>query len=160
MNMEKDIQLKILDKRIGEEFPLPGYATEGAAGVDLRAMLHTPLEIEPGQTHLIPTGVAIYIGDPGVAAIILWGAAATAMPPLLQSAAMRHCPDDPDGASGLYVAAFQVGIMAGSLGGGVFYQHGGVPVMITASAALILAALSCLVVSRGLFPGRPPTSEK
>lgn len=69
--MEKDIQLKILDKRIGEEFPLPGYATEGAAGVDLRAMLHTPLEIEPGQTHLIPTGVAIYIGDPGVAAIIL-----------------------------------------------------------------------------------------
>lgn len=96
----------------------------------------------------------------GAAAIILWGAAATAMPPLLQSAAMRHCPDDPDGASGLYVAAFQVGIMAGSLGGGVFYQHGGVPVMITASAALILAALSCLVVSRGLFPARPPTSEK
>ena len=50
--------------------------------------------------------------------------------------------------------------MAGSLGGGLFYQHGGLPVMITASAALILAALSCLVVSRGLFPGRPPTSEK
>jgi predicted MFS family arabinose efflux permease len=96
----------------------------------------------------------------GVVAIILWGATATAMPPLLQSAAMRHCPEDPDGASGFYVAAFQVGIMAGSLGGGLLYQHAGVPTMITASAALIVGALVCVVVSRNLFALPPATSEK
>jgi len=94
-------------------------------------------------------------------AIILWGATATAMPPLLQSAAMRHCPEDPDGASGFYVAAFQVGIMAGSLGGGLLYQHAGIPTMITASAALIVGALVCVVVSRDLFavPRRPAKSN-
>ena len=96
----------------------------------------------------------------GVVAIILWGATATAMPPLLQSAAMRHCPEDPDGASGLYVAAFQVGIMAGSLGGGLLYQHAGVPTMITASAMLIVGALVSVLVSRGLFAVPPATSEK
>jgi predicted MFS family arabinose efflux permease len=96
----------------------------------------------------------------GVVAIILWGATATAMPPLLQSAAMRHCPEDPDGASGFYVAAFQVGIMAGSLGGGLLYQHAGVPTMITASAALIVGALVCVVVSHNLFALPPATSEK
>lgn len=96
----------------------------------------------------------------GIAAIILWGATATAMPPMLQSAAMRHCPEDPDGASGLYVAAFQVGIMAGSLGGGLLYQHAGVPTMIAGSAALIGGALACVVVSRNLFALRPAISEK
>jgi predicted MFS family arabinose efflux permease len=65
---------------------------------------------------------------------------ATAMPPMLQSAAMRHSPADPDGASGLYVAAFQVGIMAGSLIGGLLYQRAGVPTMIAASALLMLSA--------------------
>ena len=69
--MTKSIQLKILDPRIGDEFPLPHYATEGAAGMDLRAMLNTPLELAPGDTHLIPTGVAIHIRDPGMAAVIL-----------------------------------------------------------------------------------------
>jgi len=96
----------------------------------------------------------------GVVAIVLWGATATAMPPLLQSAAMRHCPEDPDGASGLYVAAFQVGIMAGSLGGGLLFQHAGIPTMITASAALIVGALVCVLVSRNLFAVTPATSEK
>ena len=96
----------------------------------------------------------------GVVAIILWGATATAMPPLLQSAAMRHCPEDPDGASGFYVAAFQVGIMAGSLGGGLLYQHAGVPTMITASAMLIVGALVSVLVSRDLFAVPPATSEK
>ena len=61
----------------------------------------------------------------GVGAIVLWGAASTALPPMLQAAAMRTAPDDPDGASGLYVAAFQVGIMAGSLAGGLLYEHAG-----------------------------------
>jgi predicted MFS family arabinose efflux permease len=96
----------------------------------------------------------------GVVAIILWGATATAMPPLLQSAAMRHCPEDPDGASGFYVAAFQVGIMSGSLGGGLLYQHAGIPTMITVSAALIVGALVCVLVSRNLFAVPPTTSEK
>jgi dUTP pyrophosphatase len=66
-----ELQLKILDARLGDEFPLPAYATEGSAGMDLRAMLDAPLEIAPGETHLIPTGMAIYIGDPGLAAVIL-----------------------------------------------------------------------------------------
>lgn len=96
----------------------------------------------------------------GSAAIVLWGAAATAMPPMLQSAAMRHSPEDPDGASGLYVASFQVGIMAGSLAGGVIYQNAGIVAMVTTSGALILVALLAVAVSRGLFAVSPVTSEK
>jgi len=69
--MKQSIQLKILDPRIGDEFPLPDYATPGAAGMDLRAMLNTPLELGSGDTHLIPTGIAIHIADPGLAAMIL-----------------------------------------------------------------------------------------
>lgn len=65
------LQLKILDKRLGEQFPLPDYATPGSAGMDLRAMLDAPLDLAPGQTELIPTGIAIHIGDPGLAAVIL-----------------------------------------------------------------------------------------
>lgn len=67
----KKIQLKILDSRLGTEFPLPDYATPGSAGMDLRALLDEPLELEPGQTHLIPTGLAIHIEDPKMAAVIL-----------------------------------------------------------------------------------------
>jgi len=65
------IQLRILDPRIGTDFPLPHYATDGAAGMDLRACLDEPMQIEPGQTQLIPTGVSIHIGDPGLAAVLL-----------------------------------------------------------------------------------------
>ncbi len=65
------IELKILDPRIGNQFPLPNYATEGSAGMDLRALLDQPLPIKPGETHLLPTGIAIHIGDPGLAAILL-----------------------------------------------------------------------------------------
>ena len=65
------IQAQILDSRLGTEFPLPEYATAGSAGLDLRAMLTEELQIEPGQTVLIPTGLAIYIEDAGVAAMIL-----------------------------------------------------------------------------------------
>ena len=63
------IDLKILDPRMAEQ--LPAYATPGSAGLDLRACLDAPLVIEPGSTHLIPTGLAIHIGDPGLAAVIL-----------------------------------------------------------------------------------------
>ena len=65
------IELKILDTRLGKEFPLPHYATDGSAGMDLRACLESPLEIKPGQTELIPTGLAIHVADPSLAAIIL-----------------------------------------------------------------------------------------
>ncbi|MCC6302401.1 MAG: dUTP diphosphatase [Gammaproteobacteria bacterium] len=65
------VRLKILDPRLGSEFPLPEYMTAGAAGMDLRACLDAPLEIRPGETHLIPTGLAIHIGDAGVAAVLL-----------------------------------------------------------------------------------------
>lgn len=65
------IQLQILDKRLGEEIPLPHYATDGSAGMDLRACVDAALDIHPGETHLIPTGIAIHIGDPGLAAVLL-----------------------------------------------------------------------------------------
>ena len=65
------LQAKILDPRLGSDFPLPHYATPGSAGLDLRAMLQQDLLLEPGQTVLIPTGLSIYIGDPGLAALIL-----------------------------------------------------------------------------------------
>ncbi|MEO8672612.1 MAG: dUTP diphosphatase [Tahibacter sp.] len=66
-----DVELKILDPRIGTEFPLPAYATEGSAGLDLRAALSGPLTLSPGQSELIPTGMAIHIGDPAYCAVIL-----------------------------------------------------------------------------------------
>jgi len=67
----RTIQLKILDDRVANDFPLPEHATPGSAGVDLRACLETSVVIEPGQTQLIPTGIAIHIEDPGLAAMIL-----------------------------------------------------------------------------------------
>lgn len=66
------VKLKLLDERIGQDIPLPDYATDGSAGMDLRACLETPeLPIAPGETHLIPTGLSIFIDDPGYAAVIL-----------------------------------------------------------------------------------------
>ena len=65
------LQVKILDPRLGQDHSLPEYATDGSAGLDLRAMLDEPLDLEPGQSELIPTGMAIHIGEPGVAALIL-----------------------------------------------------------------------------------------
>jgi len=67
----KKIQLKILDPRIGNEIALPEYATDGSAGMDLRAALDETTTINPGDTILIPTGIAIYVEDPGMAAIVL-----------------------------------------------------------------------------------------
>ena len=69
--MERSIQLKILDKRIGEAFALPEYATKGSAGLDLRACLDAPIQLAPGETVLLPTGLSIYIADPNLAAVIL-----------------------------------------------------------------------------------------
>lgn len=69
--MKKKVDVKVLDARIGTEFPLPAYATEGSAGLDLRACLDAPLELAPGQSHLIRTGLAIHIGDPAFAGLVL-----------------------------------------------------------------------------------------
>ncbi len=67
----REIELKILDPRLGNDFPLPRYATPGAAGMDLRALTDGPLSLQPGATELIPTGLAIHVEDPGLAAVIL-----------------------------------------------------------------------------------------
>jgi dUTP pyrophosphatase len=70
-NSARRVQIRILDKRIGGEYPLPQYATGGSAGVDLRACIDAPIELRPGDTHLVPSGIAIYLADPGYAAIVL-----------------------------------------------------------------------------------------
>jgi dUTP diphosphatase len=65
------LQVKILDHRLGQDFPLPAYATDGSAGLDLRAMIDAPLDLAPGDSELLPTGMALHIGEPGVAALVL-----------------------------------------------------------------------------------------
>ena len=65
------LRVRILDARVGREFPLPAYATGGSAGLDLRACLDAPLVLTPGRAELIPTGLAIHLDDPGLAALIL-----------------------------------------------------------------------------------------
>jgi len=69
--MQQAIQLKILDPRLGDTIPLPAYATSGSAGLDLRVCLDEPLQIAAQETVLLPTGLAIYIADPNLAAVIL-----------------------------------------------------------------------------------------
>ena len=65
------LEVKIMDSRLGGEWPLPAYATPGSAGMDLRACIEAPLELKPGQTELLPTGMAIHIGDPSLCAMLL-----------------------------------------------------------------------------------------
>ena len=67
----KLIELKILDSRIGKSIPMPTYATEGSAGLDMRACIEAPITVEPGETTLVPTGIAIHIADPSLAAVLL-----------------------------------------------------------------------------------------
>ena len=66
-----NIEMKLLDSRLGAEFPLPSHATTGSAGIDLRACVDTSVVLKPGQTLLVSTGMAIHIGDPGLAAVLL-----------------------------------------------------------------------------------------
>jgi predicted MFS family arabinose efflux permease len=95
----------------------------------------------------------------GTGAIVLWGATATAVSPMLQSAAMRSGADDPDGASGMYVTAFQVGIMAGSLAGGLLYERS-VAMMLSASAGLMAIALVGFAATRQMFDVAPANSSE
>src|SRR6185312_6947198 len=69
--MTRPLKVKILDPRVGTDFPLPAYATSGSAGMDLRACLDAPLDLQPGRAELIPTGMAIHLEDPGLAAVVL-----------------------------------------------------------------------------------------
>lgn len=69
--LRRRLEVRVLDPRFGREFPLPAYATSGSAGLDLRACLDAPLQLPPGGTHLIPTGLAIHIADPTLAAVVL-----------------------------------------------------------------------------------------
>ena len=87
------LQAKILDPRLGRDFPLPEYATSGSAGLDLRAMLQADTTLEPGQTLLIPTGLSIHIADPGLAALVLPRSGLGSSPPppqRLSAGAMRR----------------------------------------------------------------------
>ena len=67
----RELQVRILDQRLGSEWALPDYATEGSAGMDLRACIDEPMTLKPGQTALIPSGMAIHLDDPGLAAVLL-----------------------------------------------------------------------------------------
>lgn len=67
----KDLKVRILDPRLGREWPLPEYATSGSAGMDLRVCLDEPMTLAPGETALLPSGMAIHLSDPGLAAVLL-----------------------------------------------------------------------------------------
>lgn len=150
-------------------------AAYGLAGLLSVPLVARPLDHRPrGAVILCMTGLtaafvvltALVFGDPsavitalvGTAAIVLWGAMATAVSPMMQSAAMRNGADDPDGASGLYVTAFQVGIMAGSLAGGLLYERS-VVLMLGASAALMAVALVGIAANRRILDVAPTSSR-
>lgn len=67
----RSVELKILDARVGDAYPLPHYATDGSAGLDMRACIDEPLTVSPGETVLVPSGLAIHVADPGLAAVLL-----------------------------------------------------------------------------------------
>jgi predicted MFS family arabinose efflux permease len=149
-------------------------AAYGAAGVIAVGLVASPLDRRPrgaiilcmaGLTAAFVVLTALAFGGRtavataliGTAAIVLWGAMATAVSPMMQSAAMRNGADDPDGASGVYVTAFQVGIMAGSLAGGLFYERS-VALMLTASAVLMGVALAGAAANRRVLGVAQPSS--
>ncbi|HEY1035970.1 MAG TPA: dUTP diphosphatase [Pseudoxanthomonas sp.] len=71
MSAPRAVEVKLLDPRFGDEWPLPAYATEASAGMDLRAALEAPLVLEPGDAALVPSGIALHLGDPHLCAIVL-----------------------------------------------------------------------------------------
>ncbi|MED5811493.1 MFS transporter [Mycolicibacterium sp. 050232] len=153
---------------------LAGFGIAGLAGM---AAMARPLDLWPkasvlsclaalAAALLALSGLAVesWSGPAvvvlGAVAVVVWGAASTALPPMLQASAMRTSPDDPDGASGRYVAAFQVGIMGGALIGGAIYDHGGAAPTISAAAVLIIVALGGVASTRGVFTVSCATTEK
>ena len=71
MSQPRAVEVKLLDPRFGDEWPLPAYATEASAGMDLRAALDAPLVLEPGDAALVPSGIALHLGDPTLCAVVL-----------------------------------------------------------------------------------------
>ena len=71
MSASRTVEVKLLDPRFGDEWPLPAYATEASAGMDLRAALEAPLVLEPGDAALVPSGIALHLGDPALCAVVL-----------------------------------------------------------------------------------------
>jgi dUTP pyrophosphatase len=71
MSASRAVEVKLLDPRFGDEWPLPAYATEASAGMDLRAALDAPLVLEPGDAALVPSGIALHLGDPHLCAVVL-----------------------------------------------------------------------------------------
>jgi len=71
MSQPRAVEVKLLDPRFGDEWPLPAYATEASAGMDLRAALDAPLVLEPGDAALVPSGIALHLGDPALCAVVL-----------------------------------------------------------------------------------------
>lgn len=96
----------------------------------------------------------------GAVAVVAWGASSTAVPPLLQAAVMRTAPRDPDRASGVYVAAFQVGIVAGALGGGLLYDRAGAGPLLAGSTTVTAVVLICAVGRSDLFRGHAATPDR
>lgn len=149
-------------------------AAFGVAGLVAMAAMARPLDHWPkasvvGCLAVLATALAVlsllaFGHRPGVlvgvAAIVLWGAASTALPPMLQASAMRTAPSDPDGASGLYVATFQIGIMGGALAGGVIYDSIGLATVVAVAAGLIVAAMGGVLLTRGVFGVSSVTSDK
>lgn len=152
-------------------------AAYGIAGLLAMAAMARPLDLWPkasavgcltvltaafaGLTALgFGNGAGLAVAVIGIAAIVAWGAASTALPPMLQAAAMRTAPDDPDGASGFYIAAFQVGITVGALGGGLVDEWLGVGAMLGASTVLVGVALVGVAATRNLFGVSPATAHK
>ena len=153
-------------------------AAYGAAGVVAVGLVARPLDRRPRGAVLlcmagltaafvvltalafggVPAAARYSVALIGTGAIVVWGAMATAVSPMMQSAAMRNGADDPDGASGLYVTAFQVGIMAGSLAGGLLYERS-VALMLTASAGLMAAALVAMAANRQTLDVAPASSR-
>jgi predicted MFS family arabinose efflux permease len=142
-------------------------ATYGVAGLLAMPLVARPSDQRP-RAAVISCAAALYVtllvltflafrGSPtvastviGIGAIALWGGTANAVSPMLQAAAMRAGADDPDGASALYMAAFQIGIMGGSFAGGLFYEHSLLS-MLAASAVLIGASAAGMAAERQLF---------
>jgi predicted MFS family arabinose efflux permease len=136
--------------------PLDRYPKASVIGcLAVLAAVFAVLTALASGRHLAAVTIAV-----GAAAILLWGAASTALPPMLQSAAMRNAPNDPDGASGVYITAFQVGIMAGSLAGGLLYEHAGLAAMTASSTLLVLVALGGALATRGLLVVGPGNQQE
>lgn len=127
----------------------PGDRRPHLAVVGCLAMMAVSFGVLTGlafgnRTGLLALGV-------GAVAVVAWGSASTAVPPMLQAAVMRTAPEDPDAASGMYVAAFQVGIVAGALGGGLLFQRAGAALVLAGSTAVTAVVLTCVLRRSDLF---------